>query len=113
MVVSEEGGLEVRIYYLECLAQATYIISHNGTAFIVDPRRDVEVYIKVRLRATNTSVKLNEVTRQTTQLHPGQLLFSEKGKRAALGGIRTHDTLLSRQVLYQLSYQGNSACLRV
>ncbi|CAI8026433.1 Uncharacterized protein YrkH, partial [Geodia barretti] len=45
-VVSEKGGLEVRIYYLECLAQATYIISHEGAAFIVDPRRDVDVYIK-------------------------------------------------------------------
>ena len=28
-------------------------------------------------------------------------------KRAALGGIRTHDTLQSRRMLYQLSYQGN------
>ena len=37
----------MRIYYLECLAQATYIISHDGAAFIVDPRRDVDVYIKV------------------------------------------------------------------
>ena len=41
--------------------------------------------------------------RQTSQLHPGQL------RRAALGGIRTHDTLQSRRALYQLSYQGNSA----
>ena len=44
-----DNGLEVRIYYLECLAQATYIISHNGVAFIVDPRRDVDIYIKVLL----------------------------------------------------------------
>ena len=28
-------------------------------------------------------------------------------KRAALGGIQTHDTLQSRRMLYQLSYQGN------
>ena len=35
-------------------------------------------------------------------IHPGQLsLFS-----TALGGIRTHNVLRSRQVLYQLSYQG-------
>ena len=47
IVSDEEGGLEVRIYYLECLAQATYIVSHDGAAFIVDPRRDVEIYIKV------------------------------------------------------------------
>ena len=29
--------------------------------------------------------------------------------RVASGGIRTHDTLYSRQLLYQLSYQGSSA----
>ena len=29
--------------------------------------------------------------------------------RIVLGGIRTHDTLQSRQVLYQLRYKGNSA----
>ena len=38
----------MRIYYLECLAQATYIIVHEGNAFIVDPRRDVETFIQVR-----------------------------------------------------------------
>lgn len=41
----------MRIYYLECLAQATYIISHDGNAFIVDPRRDVDAFIQVRKRA--------------------------------------------------------------
>ena len=35
---------------------------------------------------------------QTTQLHPG-LLFFERKKELALGGIRTHDTLLSRRAL--------------
>ena len=29
--------------------------------------------------------------------------------RVASGGIRTHDTLYSGQMLYQLSYQGSSA----
>ena len=29
--------------------------------------------------------------------------------RVASGGIQTHDTLYSRQMLYQLSYQGSSA----
>ena len=34
----------------------------------------------------------------------------EKWKmRVASGGIRTHDTLYSRQMLYQLSYPGSSA----
>ena len=30
-------------------------------------------------------------------------------RKTALGGIRTHDTLRSKQVLYQLNYQGSSA----
>lgn len=51
-----EGGLEVKIYYLECLAQATYTISHEGVAFIVDPRRDVDVYIK-ELEENNLKLK--------------------------------------------------------
>ena len=46
--ILSEDGLQVRIYYLECMAQATYIVSHEGAAFIVDPRRDVDAYIKVR-----------------------------------------------------------------
>ena len=45
--------------------------------------------------------KLNEVTRQTIQYRPGQLLFQEKEKIAALGRVRSHDTPLSS---YQLSY---------
>ena len=41
---------------------------------------------------------------QTSQLHPGQLLFSKEERRAALCGIRTHDTLQSRRVLYKYTY---------
>ena len=46
-ILSEEG-LTVRIYYLECLAQATYLVAHDGCAFIVDPRRDVDAFLEVR-----------------------------------------------------------------
>ena len=42
---------------------------------------------------------------KANQLHPGHSFQ----KRAALGGIRTHDTLQSRRAFYHLSYQGNSA----
>ena len=47
----EESGLQVQVYYLECLAQATYILSHEGAAFIVDPRRDVEAFLQVSCSA--------------------------------------------------------------
>jgi len=35
-------------YYLECLSQASYLIGdeETGTAIVVDPRRDVELYVR-------------------------------------------------------------------
>jgi hydroxyacylglutathione hydrolase len=34
-------------YYLDCLSQASYLLGDEGTgrAVVVDPRRDVEVYL--------------------------------------------------------------------
>ena len=37
--------MEFEQFYLGCLAQASYLIGSNGEAAIVDPRRDVDVYI--------------------------------------------------------------------
>ena len=33
-------------FYLGCLAQASYLVGADGEAAIVDPRRDVDVYIE-------------------------------------------------------------------
>lgn len=46
-ILTEPSGLKVEIFYLECLAQASYLISHEGKAFMVDPRRDVEPFFEV------------------------------------------------------------------
>ena len=32
-------------FYLGCLAQASYLLGSEGEAVIVDPRRDVDIYI--------------------------------------------------------------------
>ena len=34
-------------YYLDCLSQASYLLGDEGTgrAVVVDPRRDVEIYL--------------------------------------------------------------------
>eukprot|EP00043_Microstomoeca_roanoka_P007074 m.68440 g.68440 ORF g.68440 m.68440 type:complete len:79 (-) comp13682_c0_seq5:1384-1620(-) len=42
-----EDGLQLDTFYLECLAQASYLVSHEGHAFLIDPRRDVEPVIAV------------------------------------------------------------------
>ncbi len=38
--------MEFEQFYLGCLAQASYLIGSDGEAAIVDPRRDVDVYIQ-------------------------------------------------------------------
>lgn len=38
--------LNIKTFYLGCLAQGSYMISHKGSAFIIDPRRDVDMYLE-------------------------------------------------------------------
>src|SRR5438034_128362 len=33
-------------FYLGCLAQASYLIGSDGEAAVVDPRRDIEIYLE-------------------------------------------------------------------
>ena len=40
------GEIEVRTYYLSCLAQTSYIIINEKNAVLIDPRRDVDSYIE-------------------------------------------------------------------
>ena len=40
------GEIEVRTYYLSCLAQTSYIIIHEKNAVLIDPRRDVDSYLE-------------------------------------------------------------------
>jgi glyoxylase-like metal-dependent hydrolase (beta-lactamase superfamily II)/rhodanese-related sulfurtransferase len=42
----EKADLKVETFYLSCLAQGSYLVSHGGNAFLIDPRRDVDVYLK-------------------------------------------------------------------
>ena len=33
-------------FYLGCLAHASYMLASDGEAVVVDPQRDVELYVK-------------------------------------------------------------------
>ena len=33
-------------FYLGCLAHASYMLASNGEAVVVDPQRDVDIYLK-------------------------------------------------------------------
>jgi glyoxylase-like metal-dependent hydrolase (beta-lactamase superfamily II) len=41
----ERSPVEVKQIYLGCLAQASYIVGSEGEACVIDPRRDVDVYL--------------------------------------------------------------------
>ena len=56
-VLKTPKGLEVKIFYLECLAQASYLVSHKQSAFVIDPRRDVDAYMLVSYNQISTQPK--------------------------------------------------------
>ncbi len=39
--------MNVQQLYTNCLSEAAYFISHNGEAAVIDPLRDIEVYLKL------------------------------------------------------------------
>ncbi len=43
-------------FYLGCLAQASYMIGSDGEAAVVDPRRDIDVYLE-QARAQNLTIR--------------------------------------------------------
>ena len=51
-------------FYLGCLAHASYLLASNGEAVVVDPQRDVELYIKA---ATDHGVAIRHIFE--THLH--------------------------------------------
>src|SRR5713101_1373337 len=51
-------------FYLGCLAQASYMIGSKGEAAVVDPRRDIEPYLK---EAEREGLKIRHVIE--THLH--------------------------------------------
>src|SRR5262245_15758241 len=51
-------------YYLGCLAHASYMIGSNGEAAVVDPRRDVDLYLE---EARKNSLQIRYVIE--THLH--------------------------------------------
>jgi len=43
--------LEIQRFYLGCLAHASYLIASDGVAAVIDPQRDVDIYIDAAVKA--------------------------------------------------------------
>ncbi len=65
---SAPSELYFETFYLQCLAQASYIVAHNGWAFLIDPRRDVDLYLQ---ELGKRGLRLKGVL--LTHLHAGEL----------------------------------------
>jgi glyoxylase-like metal-dependent hydrolase (beta-lactamase superfamily II)/rhodanese-related sulfurtransferase len=44
-LLSDEVQVEFQQFYLNCLAHASYLIASHGVAAVVDPQRDVDIYL--------------------------------------------------------------------
>src|SRR5271167_3323231 len=44
-------SVQVERFYLGCLAHASYLIGSEGVAAVIDPQRDVDLYIEAAVRA--------------------------------------------------------------
>jgi glyoxylase-like metal-dependent hydrolase (beta-lactamase superfamily II)/rhodanese-related sulfurtransferase len=43
-------AVQVELFYLGCLAHASYLVSSEGVAAVIDPQRDVDIYIETAAR---------------------------------------------------------------
>lgn len=57
-------GIRVDTFYLGCLAHASYLVSSEGVAAVIDPQRDVDIYIEA---AAKEGLKIEHVIE--THLH--------------------------------------------
>jgi hydroxyacylglutathione hydrolase len=77
--------VQVERFYLGCLAHASYLISSEGVAAVIDPQRDVDLYVEA---AARNGVKIEHVIE--THLHAdfvsGHLELAERtGAQVYLG----------------------------
>ena len=56
--------MQLEQFYLTCLAHASYMLSSEGEAIVVDPQRDVDLYLKV---AEEQNIKIQHILE--THLH--------------------------------------------
>src|SRR5258708_9691558 len=75
--------MEFQQFYLSCLAQASYLLGSEGVAAVVDPQRDVEIYLEEAARRGLTIAHVIE-----THLHAD--FVSGHRELAARTGARVH-----------------------
>ena len=81
-------------HYLECLSQASYLLGdeRTKTAIVVDPRRDVDLYVQAA-RELGLEIKLVILTHFHADFLAGHIeLRARTGAEIALGHLANHLT---------------------
>ena len=59
--LARSGDMYFEQFYLTCLAHASYMIGSEGEAAVVDPQRDVEIYLKA---AAEQHLKIRHISKR-------------------------------------------------
>jgi glyoxylase-like metal-dependent hydrolase (beta-lactamase superfamily II)/rhodanese-related sulfurtransferase len=84
-----EPNFEFRQFYMGCLAQASYLLGSEGEAAIVDPRRDVDIYID-EAQSRGLSIRYVIETHLHADFVSGHLELAERTGATILIGSRAH-----------------------
>ncbi|MEO8096345.1 MAG: rhodanese-like domain-containing protein [Acidobacteriota bacterium] len=69
--------VEIQRYYLGCLAHASYLICSEGIAAVIDPQRDVDLYVDAAAKS-NVSIKHVILTHLHADFVSGHLELAER-----------------------------------
>ncbi len=86
-----------RQFYLGCLAQASYLLGSEGEAVVVDPRRDVDVYLE-EAKALGLSIRFVIETHLHADFVSGHLELAERTGATVLISHRAGATFPHRGV---------------
>lgn len=66
----------LKTYYLDCLAQASYLIISEGEALVIDPQRDIDIYLE-DAKKHNAKIKYVFETHHHADFVSGHLEFAK------------------------------------
>src|SRR5436190_2557893 len=77
--------VQIESFFLGCLAHASYLVSSDGVAAVIDPQRDVDIYIEAAARQSLTIKHVIETHLHADFVSGHRELAARTGARIYLG----------------------------
>src|SRR5437773_11996980 len=78
-------SIQIESFFLGCLAHASYLVSSDGIAAVIDPQRDVDIYIEAAARQSLTIKHIIETHLHADFVSGHHELAGRTGARIYLG----------------------------